>query len=320
MEEALTTQLPDPWASEASFTQMLLCDKRPNGKAFFHKPDIWHACHLGCGKAFCASAMSIIQKAIPGRSIGARFKVLADDYKLFCRQNHYQAYVSHFDDGLFGISGNKEPAGGWNKANVTAIMCRFVEHLFTKYGDLIAGLRDERTTYIATPVLLKSSTPSLFLFILDHFVFPVQGPGLIIFWFDCRGLTEESASRALNRLMHLLYNGDVWLPRQVAAECVQCGEHFRAAYEFLTASSGAKRQMRFPMHPKLHSFEEIVFRMSDQIRLGNQWIYNPITESCSVDEDFIGHAAYLTRHVHMRTMAWRSFERYLCHLMMAWRV
>lgn len=131
--------------------------------------------------------------------------------------------------------------------------------------------------------------------------------------------TEDSGIRALNRLMHTLYNSDVWLPRDVALECVRYGIHFREIYGFLAAKSYEKKEVKFCLAPKLHSFEEIIFRMKHQCQLSD-WVYNPINESCSLDEDFIGHAAYITRHVSPRLMALRTFNRYLTQIILAWRL
>ncbi len=119
--------------------------------------------------------------------------------------------------------------------------------------------------------------------------------------------------------MHLLYHGDVWLPRDVALECVKCGQHFRAAYGFLAAKSHEKKQVKFCLAPKMHAFEEIIFLMEHQAKKSS-WVYNPIVESCSLDEDFVGHAAFITRHVSPRLMALRTFDRYLTQILLAWQL
>ena len=76
------------------------------------------------------------------------------------------------------------------------------------------------------------------------------------------------------------------------------------------ARSREKGQMKFPLIPKIHPLEEILFLMEHQAKF-SQWVLNPMVESCSLDEDFIGHAAYITRHVSPRLMALRTFNRYL---------
>ena len=148
MNEASARDIPPPWETETCFTRMLWIDLGANGRYRFHRPDIWHTINLGIGKAFVASAFSIIQKALPGRSIGARFSHLAGDYQAFCKANHHQKYVNRFDEKLFNITGSAEPAGGWNKASVTAIMCRFLEHVCNIYKHEIHALGDHRTVFV----------------------------------------------------------------------------------------------------------------------------------------------------------------------------
>ena len=93
MREAHASGCEPPWETEASFTRLLWHDLAPNGKQRFHRPDVWHTVLLGVGKQFVASAMSILQKALPERSIPARFQHLAHDYAQFCKENHHQKYV-----------------------------------------------------------------------------------------------------------------------------------------------------------------------------------------------------------------------------------
>lgn len=148
MEEANRFGCELPWHDEPCFTRYLWHDDGPNGKAKFLRPDVWHSIHLGIGKHFVASSFSIIQKAMPERNIPARFQHLGNDYTQFCRENHHQKFVRRFDEKLFNISSGAEPAGGWNKANVTSIMCRFLEKMCDVYKDEIAGLADPRTQFI----------------------------------------------------------------------------------------------------------------------------------------------------------------------------
>lgn len=311
MKEATAMDIPPPWETESCFTRLLWIDLGPNGRCRFHRPDIWHTINLGIGKAFVASAFSIIQKALPERSIGARFSRLAGDYQAFCKANHHQKYVNRFDEKLFNITGNAEPAGGWNKASVTAIMCRFLEHICNIYRHEIHALGDHRTVYLVPWIQTGLDFMSFLMcsiFLWAHRTWS----SLKVLW------TKESGARALNKLMHLLYSGDVWLPREVATECVKCIEYFRNTYTFLASVSKNRNEMRFPLAPKLHSLEEIGHAM--RVQLHHAWCMNPIVESCSLDEDFVGHAAFITRHVSPRLMAQRTFERYVTQLMMAWRL
>ena len=85
-----------------------------------------------------------------------------------------------------------------------------------------------------------------------------------------------------------------------------------------TCQLGAKRK-EIPFDPKNHSVEEIVHEMDTQCQK-SFWIYNPLVESCSVDEDFIGRAAFLARSVSPRSTCVRSLERYLVQLMQVWKL
>ena len=148
MEEAWTRPVPPPWSKEACFTRLLWMDLAPNGRARFHRPDVWHTVNLGVGKSFISSCFAIIQKAMPGRSIGVRFKVLAADFDAFSKAHKLTKFISRFDEKLFGITGNEEPDAGWNKASVTANICRFLEHVCVKYKAELEALDDERTKFI----------------------------------------------------------------------------------------------------------------------------------------------------------------------------
>ena len=164
MTEARAFGCDPPWETEASFTRLLWHDLAPNGKQRFHRPDVWHTVLLGVGKQFVASAMSILQKALPERSIPARFQHLAHDYTQFCKENHHQKYVNRFDERLFNISSGQEPAGSWNKANVTSIMCRFLEKLCGMYREEIAAQGDPRTQFIDAWIQLYTFFSALLCF------------------------------------------------------------------------------------------------------------------------------------------------------------
>ena len=148
MQNALTTTNPVPWSTEAAFTQKLFVNGAPNGKCTFHRPDLWHTVNLGLGKAFVASAIAVLEKAFPGRSRPVRFEQLNEDYKVFCRQNHLHKYLTKIDSHTFNVGGAEEPMGTWNKASVTANMCKFLEHLCEVYQPTIVALNDERTPVI----------------------------------------------------------------------------------------------------------------------------------------------------------------------------
>jgi hypothetical protein len=71
------------------------------------------------------------------------------------------------------------------------------------------------------------------------------------------------------------------------------------------------------MLPKLHAVEEIVKELQVQSQ-NSFWAYNPLVESCSVDEDFIGRCAFLSRSVSPRATCIRSLQRYLVQILQVW--
>ncbi|CAK9074826.1 unnamed protein product [Durusdinium trenchii] len=73
----------------------------------------------------------------------------------------------------------------------------------------------------------------------------------------------------------------------------------------------------FPLFPKLHFLHELSHQMRRQCQLANVCM-NPASMSCSIDEDFIGRLATLTRCVSPRLCALRTLQRYLCHIQLAW--
>ncbi len=130
-------------------------------------------------------------------------------------------------------------------------------------------------------------------------------------------IPKESAARALNSLMRLLYHSDVWIQKPFALQCVEWGWHFVKAYRYLAFLSREKRERRFPLIPKMHAVEEIVKELEKQSAI-SQWVYNPLVESCSVDEDFIGRCAFISRSVSPRATCIRSIERYLVQVLQVW--
>ena len=73
----------------------------------------------------------------------------------------------------------------------------------------------------------------------------------------------------------------------------------------------------FPLHPKLHAFHEIGHELLRQARVA-PFCVNPASHCCSMDEDFIGRCASVSRCVSPRLIAKRTLQRYLCHIQIVW--
>ena len=113
-----------------------------------------------------------------------------------------------------------------------------------------------------------------------------------------------------------LYHGDLWLPRQMVRQLVVNGEHFISAYAYLAWQSLQLGEPKFSFKPKLHMHHETVIALKRNLR--NEYTYNVISESCSIDEDMVGRIAFITRHVSPRLTALRSLQRYLTQVQLAW--
>ena len=135
----------------------------------------------------------------------------------------------------------------------------------------------------------------------------------------CENCSEASGTRALGDFMRVMYTNDVWLPSSVANQLVLSGEHFFNAYTCLASMSHQLAEPRYSLVPKLHFFHEVLYEVKYQCKtLQARWCLNPIVESCSVDEDFVGRLAFVTRHVSPRLITRRSLERYAVQISLLW--
>ncbi len=122
----------------------------------------------------------------------------------------------------------------------------------------------------------------------------------------------------LNRALSTLYNSDLWLENIVAVDVADCLNEFLKAYMRLaTIYTLDVQEPRFGLFPKLHMIHEIEYELRRQARQAC-WCLNPICETCSMDEDFVGRSALLTRKCSPRACALRTIQRYLAQLNISW--
>lgn len=133
----------------------------------------------------------------------------------------------------------------------------------------------------------------------------------------CLHVFEEYGTIKLNRALRILYSSDLWLENLIALDVADCLFQFLRAYKKLAKIHWDAFEARFALLPKLHFIHEIEHELRRQARVAS-WVLNPICETCSMDEDFVGRCAYLTRCVDARTCALRSIQRYLAQLSIRW--
>ena len=114
-----------------------------------------------------------------------------------------------------------------------------------------------------------------------------------------------------------IYSNDVFIDRSQGLELSNALYAFIKAYAFEAHASYNKGVSAFAMYPKLHFLHEVAYTMKWQCHKCGICI-NPATFSCSIDEDFIGRTAAITRCVAARITAKRTLQRYLCLFQCAW--
>lgn len=92
---------------------------------------------------------------------------------------------------------------------------------------------------------------------------------------------------------------------------------FLRSYMFLAHAGFENGKASFALVPKVHGLDEIRHKLSREAKMADYCI-NPAVYSCSVDEDFIGRCAYLSRCVSPVLQAERTLLRYLVHIQIAW--
>lgn len=313
IRDAAKNGAPLPFNSDLGdyFTTRLLHNEGPNGKAAFHRPDVWHVVCMGIGKAWLASSMHVIQeeRVLPGSSLDTRFAAVSQEYLQFCRSTHRTAYVNKLDKQVFGPGGKVEPTGAWSKAAFTVTLGEFLEHFAENHKEKFAG--NHKLEAIETCHWFERRIEIYFSF------WYTQCTGNNVFSNHCE--TKAAGTRALGDFMRGLYHNDLWIESENAQNIAASGLYFIRAYMYMAKVSMEERKPRFGLYPKLHFLHEVVMGLQLQAEIPQvRWVYNPIAESCAQDEDFIGRVAFVTRCVSPRLTALRSLERYAVHIRMLW--
>lgn len=133
-------------------------------------------------------------------------------------------------------------------------------------------------------------------------------------WF---GVPKAHGTERMNFFMRGIYSNDVFIESHVAAELSAALHEFVKAYTYEAYAAYQLDLSFFPMFPKLHAVHEIQHEMKRQSRIAN-YVFNVAAHSCSLDEDFIGRCAAVSRCTSPRLICKRTLERYLCQIQIAW--
>lgn len=118
--------------------------------------------------------------------------------------------------------------------------------------------------------------------------------------------------------MRELHHVDLWIPRDEALRIVAAGEQYLKSYAYLAHLCAKLGEPKFPLKPKQHMIHETVEAMKRGIHT-RQYTLNMLAESCSMDEDFVGRLARVSRHVSPRAQSLRCLQRYLTQVYLVWR-
>eukprot|EP00913_Durusdinium_trenchii_P009469 g8899.t2 len=122
-----TIGLTVPWETTPPFLQIGLPHDASHPGSYY-QPDIWHTVHLGIGKAWVCSVIALAMhfNLVPGNNIEARFEILSQLYRSFCRESRLQPIVTKLTPKLLSYN-EPTPTGAWHKGGLTTNLFKFVE-------------------------------------------------------------------------------------------------------------------------------------------------------------------------------------------------
>ena len=139
----------------------------------------------------------------------------------------------------------------------------------------------------------------------------------IYFILGCLWPCKAAGTKRLNQFMRGIYSNDVMLPKRVGLELSLALLDFVKSYLYQASASNRLGSSHLGLFPKLHALHELAFALQYQSSTSDYCI-NPAAHSCSLDEDFIGRCASVSRQVSPRIIAQRTLQRYLAHIQVAW--
>ena len=134
---------------------------------------------------------------------------------------------------------------------------------------------------------------------------------------DPRVSLAASGTRALNSMMRSFYEQDLWLDRGSKNIILNAGNHFLQASSQLAVLNFRLRKNFFPITPKHHMMYHVLKTIQWQGDIC-AYAWNPLSEFCAMDEDFIGRIAKISRNVSPRTTCLRVVQRYLLYCRSMW--
>ena len=122
----------------------------------------------------------------------------------------------------------------------------------------------------------------------------------------------SEGAKAIGKCLHTLYEEEAFMPLSAAREAAESGFRFLLCYAKLVEYSMQHARLLYNLTPKIHYFHHVVWclRAAARDKQGLQRVYNPVCNSTSQCEDFIGNIARLSRRVSPKLPHSRVLRRY----------
>lgn len=161
--------------------------------------------------------------------------------------------------------------------------------------------------------------PFFFIYPRWHLHCTVSGPfqNMISFQVLLLLRCEAFGTKSVNSFVRGMYSNDLFIPSAVAAGLSSNLRDFIRSHLYLAHSSYQLGLSHFLLVPKLHACHEIAHEMRRQASIAS-YAFNVAAHTCSLDEDFIGRCAAVSRCISPRLICQRTLERYLCGIQISW--
>ncbi|CAE7303849.1 unnamed protein product [Symbiodinium necroappetens] len=131
-----------PWTNTPPWFDHLPAQLYEDRGRFF-KLDLLHIFHLGVGRDFAGSSLSVLLEQIyQGDTFPEKLQAMNDGLRAFCASTGKQIHFKLLTRELLGFTGySKYPTGHWNKASDTPVLVEFVFWILQQHAAELAQSR-----------------------------------------------------------------------------------------------------------------------------------------------------------------------------------
>lgn len=134
------------------------------------------------------------------------------------------------------------------------------------------------------------------------------------------------AVKAGNMFLSILYRNGLWLKPSAASAAAHAGMDFCLRYRECSELAWRANKTRFKLPPKFHAYVHIVHGVIEQLgklpgdvlNADLPSVFNPLAQSCQMDEDMVGHIASLSRSSVPKSVHEKTIGVYLMNLQAKW--